>query len=228
MEKEAVDLLNLALMSMLMGAGGYGGMRLLKDLPDQAVPPEKPKNELNITLPSTRMPKLAETSAFNDYVVPTLTGLGGAGLGFFGASGIYERLKKKQIENQMSQVQQDYLNTLQQAHSKVAETNTPLIDNFIKGLISKVGEELQKSAYWGEGYVPTDFIQNQGTYGPIGQKAFEALTDNNIGHLTKATMALLAIGSTGAAYGIAKKMDQNRAESKEQSTLPTDVKLHVT
>lgn len=222
MDKEAVDYLNLALMSLLAGAGGYGGMRMLKDIPNEGLPPEKPKNELEITLPSARIPKMAAESV-SDILMPAVTGLGGAGLGFFGASSIYEAIKKKQMENQMKQVQQNYMNTLQQAHAKVAEMKTPLTDNFIKGLIAKTGAELEKS-----GWVDPSFVGNQHTVAPLMQGGFDAATDNDLGRMFKATMAALMLGGAGATYGIAKKMDANREENKIQSTLPTDVKLHVT
>jgi len=226
MEKDAVDLLNLALLSLLAGGGAYGGMRLAKDLPNEGKKPAKPTDQLDITLPASRMPKVAnDTTTIGSYFWPTVAGAGGLAGGFLGASSIYEHLKKKQLEKQMQQTQGDYMSALQQAHQKVASIQTPHTDKFLEGLFSKIGQVIEK-----EGWVQPEFL---GGEGPIDVLAHQTKNlgshffNSEPGKMTGAAMLLAALASGGATYGIAKKLDKDKEDIKNQSTLPTDVNLHI-
>jgi hypothetical protein len=218
------DLLHLALASLLTGGAGYAGMRFARDLPQVASVPEKPKNQLDITLPEARMPKMAnDESAFRAYVLPALVGGGGLTAGFTGASSLYEHFKRKQLEGHISDVEQNYLNALQQAHGKIA-SETPLIDNFLKGYITKCGEDLSKIANQVGMYnTPiSDIIQG------TGESAWDGFKGTTVGKAIIGGALLTLLGSAGATYGIGKRMDQNKAQTNMQTTLPTDIKVNVT
>lgn len=225
MDKEATDLLNLALLSLLSGAGGYGGMRLLKDLPNEGKQPQPTKNELDITLPAARFPKMANETSIGTYFWPAVVGLGGAAGGFYGASSIYEKIKQKQLEDELKSTNQDYMGALQQAHQKVASVQTPHTDALLEGLFTKIGQEIEKA-----GWVQPEFL---GSEGPIDvlkhqvRNAGNTFFDSDLGKITGAGMLLAALGAAGGTYGISKKMDNDREDLKSQSTLPTDIRLHV-
>ena len=226
MDKEATNLLNIALLSLLTGGGAYAGARGIKDLVAGNKPEEPDKNELNITLPSSRMPKVAnEETGIGSYFNPALTGVLGLTGGFMGASKLYEHIKKKQLDDQMKQTEQGYLKALQDAHTKVGSVQTPNTDAFLVGLIEKAGECLEKN-----GFVSTDFLGNEGVGDVIGHQSKNMLNSffgTEVGKMTGAAMLMSALASGGATYGIAKKLDNDKAKAKEQTTLPTDVKLHI-
>jgi hypothetical protein len=226
MDKEATDLLHLALLSLLTGGGAYAGARGIKDLMGDNKPAEPDKNELNITLPSSRLPKTAnDETSVGSYFTPALTGVLGLTGGFMGASKLYEHIKKKQLDNQMKQTEQGYLKALQDAHTKVGSVKTPNVDAFLSGLIEKAGEALEK-----EGFVTPEFLGNEGLGDVAGHQAKNMMNSffgTEVGKMTGAAMLMSALASGGATYGIAKKLDNDKEKAKEQTTLPTDVKLHI-
>lgn len=225
MDKEATDLLNLALLSLITGGGVYAGARGLKDL-SKGPEDEENKNELNITLPAARMPKTAEEdTSIGTYFNPAITGILGLTGGFMGASKLYEHLKKKQLDAEMDKTQKDYMSALQQAHTKVSSCKTPNVDSFLEGLINKAGEELSKTAY-----VTPEFLNGEGPADLVGHQTknlFSSFFDSDLGKMTGATMLLSALGSGAATYGIAKKMDNDKEKAKKQTNLPTDVRLSI-
>lgn len=226
MDKQATDLLNIALLSLLAGGGAYAGARGVKDLVNDHQQPEPDKNELNITLPASRVPKVAsEETSVGSYFNPAATGILGLAGGFMGASKLYEHLKKKQLDNEMQQTQQSYMKALQDAHTKVGSVSTPNIDNFFTAIIEKVGESLQKTALVDPSFLGSDGIGDFA--GNMGRKGFNAFFDTEVGKLTGAAMLMSALGSGAATYGIAKKLDNDKEKSKEQTSLPTDVRLHL-
>lgn len=229
MQKEATtDLLRLALLGMLTGGGAYGAMRLARDIPEAAKKPEKPKDQLNLTLPSARLGKQgnAPDAHFMDYLGPALGYGGGAVGGFMGASKLYEVFKKKQLEEDNKKVEAEYLKALQAAHQKVAETQTPLIDEFLKGVLTKAGEELKKESSFG-------FLPDMPTAGPIdtighlGQAGAEGFSKTRLGSAAIAAWLLAAMGSGGATYWLGKKMDKNKQENNQRTTLPSEIKLNA-
>jgi hypothetical protein len=230
MEKEALDLLNLALLSLITGGGAYAGMRGIKDLATEGKPAEKPKNELEITLPASRIPKMAsDETGVNSYFLPAVTGILGLGGGFMGASSLYEKIKKKHLENQLQNTEHDYLKTLEQARTKLGSIKTPATDAFLTGLFDAIGSGLKK-----EGFFDTSNTEFLGKDGPLATGANQikhmgnAFFDTEIGKMSGAAMLLTALLGGGATYGIAKKMDDDKENLKSQQNLPTDIRLHVT
>lgn len=239
MEKQSVDLLNLALLSLLTGAGTYAGGRGLHDLVNKNKPKEENPGTLNITLPEARLPKQASTG-IEDYIMPVLaSALGGAG-GFFGASGIYESYKKKQLNKQLSEVEKNYLDTLQQAHQKTAEAKTPHVDNFILGMLSKIGEALEKSpevmellqadTFTKRAWEATDFMGSEGITDALvhqTQNAKDSFFGTDLGKATAAAMLLTGMGGAGLTFSTARHLDSKDDDLKRKTTLPTDIRLHV-
>lgn len=239
MEKQSVDLLNLALLSLLTGAGTYAGGRGIHDLVNKNKPKEEDPSTLNITLPEARMPKHASASV-EDYISPILTGALGIGGGFFGASGLYEHFKKKQLKNQLSEVEKNYLNTLQQAHQKTAEAETPHVDNFILGMLSKIGEALEKHPEVLDilkkddinklAWESPDFMGSEGFTDALvhqTQNAKDSFFNTDLGKATAAAMLLTGMGGAGLTFSTARHLDNKDDDLKRKTTLPTDIRLHV-
>ena len=222
MDKAAnADLLRQALLGLLAGGGTYGALRLGREMGQAAQPPQKPKDELQITLPSSRMPKMGADAM--DYIAGPAAFLGAGAGGFLGASKLYEMLKKKQIANEQQGVEQNYLHTLQQAHQKTA-ASTPHIDKFLEGLIEKAGESLKKDAMFGVDFPSegvTDMVKHQ------GGNLLDSAAHSDIGSAGIAAWLAAALGTGGLTYGIAKNMDNNKKRNQERSQLPSEVRLNV-
>ena len=292
MEKQSVDLLNLALLSLLTGAGTYAGGRGIHDLVNKNTPKEEDPSTLNITLPEARMPKHASAaevaaqvkacekhmakfpnfdrdfharygkefdetnmslrsaektlypkhanSGVEDYIMPALTGALGIGGGFFGASSLYENYKKKQLKNQLTDVEQQYLNALQQAHQKTAEAKTPHVDNFIVGMFAKIGEALEKhpevvsllkqDSLSKQAWESPDFMGSEGFTDSIvhqAQNAKDSFFNTELGKATAAAMLLTGMGGAGLTFSTARHLDNKDDDLKRKTTIPTDIRLHV-
>jgi hypothetical protein len=219
MDKQANDMLRQALLGMLMGGGAYGGMRLLADMNNATKPPKKPKDELELTLPASRLPKVADDHSYMDYLAPMLAGSAGATGGFLGASKLYEMHRQKQLQEQQQKAEQEYMMSLQHAHSKVASVSTPCIDKFLEGLITKVGEEIAKEA---------NMFPDEDTFDIAGHqisKGLDSVAHSRVGSAGIAAWIAAALGAGGLTYGIARNMDRNKAKSNEQSTYPSEIRL---
>lgn len=229
MDKQAVDLLNLALLSLLAGGGTYAGARGIKDLAHEINPPKPETNELEITLPKSRMPQPPMKSKmgmeFSDMVATPIVAGGAAFGGFHLASKLYEKLKEKKLTAEKDKVEKDYLSTLMSAHSKVAESKTPYIDSFLDGLISKLGSEMEK-----EGYVSPDFATDGGITdvpGGLLSAGANKFMHSDMGKMTGAGMLLTALMGAGLTYGTAKKMTDKEDEREHKSNIPSDIRLRL-
>lgn len=223
MDKQAdTDILRHALLGMLMGGGAYGGLRLMHDISGAAQKPQKSKDELEITLPASRLPKTAAEAM--DYLAPFIASSAGATGGFLGASKLYELMKKKQMAHEQKQVEDQYMQTLQQAHQKVGSVQTPLIDKFLEGLITKVGEDLNKQGFMGPD-IPTEGITD--TIKHQGGKLLDSAAHSDLGAGIIAAWLGTALGAGGLTYSIARNMDKNKAKAKENSALPSEIRLNT-
>lgn len=234
MEKEATDLLRLALLGLLTGGGAYAGGRLISDMGRAASKPEKPKDELEITLPSSRLPKVAndEATTATDHLLKLLAFGGGATGGFVGASHLYDKFRQSQIKTQQQKVEDNYLKTLQQAHQKVAETQTPLIDQFLEGILSKTGEELQKQSFdlhaLKESLNTPIHSESLSTFAKTqGGNLMEGAANSGLGSSAIAAWLVGTLGAGGATYAIANRLDKQKQQSKAQTTLPQEINLRV-
>lgn len=227
MDTESSSLLHKALLGLLIGGGTYGGMRLLADIPKTFQKTEKPKSELELTLPAARMPKLAQDhSAIRDYLLPLLAWGGGGAAGFLGASKLYDIHQQNQLKKREQGVEDEYLRALQQAHQKVAALQTPNIDKFLEGLIEKTGEVLQKEALnFSDPGIPAEgigeFITNRAA------NVAHGVANTELGSAAIAAWLLGTLGTAGATYALANRMDQNKQKNKEQTMLPHDIRLNV-
>ena len=222
MNKEATDLLRLALQSVLTGSGAYAGLRLAHNMAEKASPPEKPKHELELSLPKDRL-KSAETSSVSDYVLPAIVGAGGAGAGFFGASKLYSHFKKKQLDKDTTEAEKGYMHTLQQAHQKTAEKATPYVDKFLMGMIAKVGELAAKEG--SNVNFPTEGLLDNAGHGVWN--AIRGAADTGVGHAAQAAALLTALTTGAGVYYIHDQMDRQKEQNKRNSTLPNDIKLNI-
>ena len=210
------QLLQLALASLLTGGGTYAGLRALRDLPSQGAEPEKPRNLLEITLPESRMPKLA-ADWLDDWLVPALVGGGGLVGGYAGTGAIYEAMKKKHIENQLKKTENEYMQTLQAANQKLGELKTPLTDQFLEGMLNKFAEEISKEATANSTHTGRDILSGW----------WDQFSHSDWGAPALAGLALTALLSGGATYHIANNLGKKQKEVKQQTTLPTDISLNV-
>ena len=208
---------------MLVGGGAYGAMRLANDIPKAITPQDKNRHQLDVTLPAARVPKTA--GAWDEYVAPALSMGGGAAAGFYGASSIYEHLKKKQMENQMKNVEQQYLSTLQKAHQKTASLNTPHVDKFIQGMISKIGYAAQ------DAFSHLANSESKVPWSELGRTelhdAGSGLLHSALGKLLLGAGALTGLGTAGSVFYIHNQADKQKEQNHRNSTLPTDVNLNV-
>jgi hypothetical protein len=233
------SLLNQALVSMLIGGGGYAALRGMHDL-SGASKPKPLDNEIELTLPSTRIPKekMAEgPSLLEDMVegakpfaLPVLAIGGGLYGGFRGASGIYNHFANKDIDNEKEQVKNDYLAALQRASTKVGSINTPNVDNFIGGLLDKIAEETGLLGYLGntvgKGIGDAAHKTWEGAKNMGSGLMHDAAKSEPVG-LVAGLASLLALGSGGATYYLANRMDQNKEDNNRKTTLPTEIRLNV-
>ena len=203
------QLLRSALIGLLGGGGLYAGMRLANDIPKASQPPQKPQNELEVPLPQSRM---KQGGWQDEMLAPTLTGVGGAAVGFGGAAAIYDHLKRKALEKQLAEQEKGYMHTLQQANSKLANVkDTPNVDMFLEGMLNKVAEGIGS-------------LDGEGIFG-AGKSLAEAGANSHVGGSLLTALALLSLGTGGATFGIAKKMDAQKQQAKSQSTFPDQVNI---
>lgn len=240
------QIIQASLASLLIGGGAYSGMRGLRDIKGPPVP-EPGANELEITLPSSKVPKpnmlqhnkiaedpsITETLARNagGYMLPLLGIGGGAYAGFQGASKIYDHFENKNIEAEQEKAKQSYLASLQRASVKVGSIKTPNLDNFLSGYIDKVANEEPGFAEqaWsatkgeiGNGISNAwDFITRK------AQQGSQMVAEQPITGMTAALGGLGTLGVAGATSYLAHRMDQNKEEAKRKTQLPTEIRLNV-
>ncbi len=206
-----------------MGGGAYGGMRLLHDMGDAAKKPSPPKDELQLTLPSARIPKTAEENSPLNYLLPLLASGGGMAGGWMGASSLYDNHRQKKLKEEQDEVEKQYMHTLQQAHNKVASLQTPLVDKFLEGVITKAGEQMKEAFGWGD--LPSEGIGD--TIKHQGSNMIHGAANSELGSAAIATWLAAAMGTGGLTYGIARNMDKNKQKNRESTTLPQDIRLNV-
>lgn len=239
MQKKAdSNYLNMALASLLTGGGIYAGARALKDLNTTLNPTDPTQNELNITLPKSRIPKKVDVGGVDkyanamvdwlnggmEYLAPTAIGAGGVYAGFKGAQGIHSAIKNKSINDEQEAAKQEYLKSLQMAAHKTAsyKADTPNVDAFIRGIVEKQANAL------------TEDWSIMDSLGGIGKSVGEGAKylGNKFIHSEPGKLSAAAVmGTTGASalatYYLANRMDRNKAEAQNKSNIPTEVKLHV-
>lgn len=248
------ELLNTALVSLLVGGGTYAGLRGIRDIGG----PPKPKtldNELEITLPSSRVPKppanqgikyanegfdpnadrsITEILARNaaDWSLPVVAGAGGLYGGFRGASALYDHFQNRQIDKEKDEVKNNYITALQHAGTKVGSVNTPNVDKFLEACIDKRAEDGILS---GLGHLAglagagvKDIAHNVYESGKDGanQAMKDAAGSAPVG-LMAGTAALLGLGTMGTTYYLANRLDENKEEAKRKSNIPTEIRLNV-
>lgn len=233
-------LLNTALVSLLIGSGSYSALRGLQDL-SGASKPKPLDNELEITLPSSRVPpkeKFAEDPNVgltllenaSKYALPILAG--GAGLygGFKGTSGLYDYFANKEIDNDKEKVKADYLKALQHANTKVGSISTPNVDAMIGGVMDKLAglgdvfDHAGKSLWAAGGETAKSGWEGIKS---LGHKGLNEVAGSDPVGLTAGVAALLALGSGGATYYLANRMDQNKEENSRKTNIPTEVRLNI-
>ena len=128
------------------GGGAFALGALLNELRRQQAGEEQrkrqqlPPNALVIDLP--RQAKAAEEKFYKQasgmlegLVDHTLSAAVGAPLGFMGTKMLYDKYKKNQTDQEISDANVKYLRALQALQQKSAETKTPLVDNFCKSAV---------------------------------------------------------------------------------------------
>jgi hypothetical protein len=228
-------LLSLAVKSLMAGGGAYAGLRYMDTLRNASTQPQKDKNELEITLPAARMPKMG---GYEEYLYPALVGGLGAAGGFQGASALYEHIKKKQIADKLKEVENNYLTALSQAHQKIGSVNTPHIDKFLTGFITKLAGPLDflKNFYPEEGFIEgaKRLLPGEVPSAGIGahmhggiKNLYDGIAGTTLGKAGLASAIITALIGGGASYHIANNMDKAKNEANRQTTLPTEIKLNV-
>lgn len=243
------QLIQTALASLLVGGGTYGAMRGIRDIGGPPAPVPN-SNELEITLPSSKVPKpmlqhnkvanapedpnasIMEILARNAsrFALPALAVGGGLYGGFQGASKVYDHFENKNIESEQEKAKQQYLQSLQKASVKVGSIQTPHVDKFLNGFIEKFAEQpgfLQKflSASFGE-------AKNLGGEGLDAAGSLANEVGRNVAgtDLTGLALAAAGLGTLGVAGGtsyLAHRMDQNKEDAKRKTQLPTEIRLNV-
>lgn len=229
--KTANDNMQLLLMSLLGGGGAYAGARGLKDMSKLLHPDEKPKNELQITLPAARLPKTAGfAEAFNEIILPGAAVGGGLIGGFQGASSIFEKLKKKQIDKELKESEQDYLSSLGKVRSKVASVATPNIDAFVEGIFEKCGEEMIKAGFENI-FAKPDFLGKENLLDAASGQVtnlVKGVGDTEVGKWLMAGMMAAGLGTAGLTYSTAKKLDGRKDKEDASGAFPNEVRLNIT
>lgn len=228
------DLLRLAILGLLTGGGTYGAMRLGHDITTESQEPPKPKDQLQLTLPQSRVKQANEAGGYispGQYLGALLAMGGGAAGGFVGASSIYNHFRNKQLDDEIHTHEKDYLSTLerarQQASMKVASANTPNVDAFLQGIIEKIGEDgigFAKEAMFGVD-IPSESVGEFAKH--RAANLYDSAKNTNLGSALMATWLALAGGGAGLTYWMGKKLDNQKAQNKAESTLPQEVKLNL-
>lgn len=236
------SLLNTALVSLLIGGGGYSALRGINDL-SGANKPKPLDNEIEITLPSSRVPKEkigAEEGFLNTLmqnanqstILPALAVGGGLYGGFRGASALYDHFANKDIDNEKEEVKNNYLAALQKANTKVGSLDTPNVDSFIGGLLDKIAQEDEVGLLGLLAGTAGDKLKSVGQQAWDGAKGLGNATMNSLAKsepagLAAGAMGLLGLGAAGTTYYLANRMDQNKEEANRKTNLPTEIRLNV-
>lgn len=241
------QLLHTALASLLVGGGTYAGMRGIRNL-THGNKPFKAENELEVTLPSSRIPKPNQNKYANDgdldnqslwsvignsaarSALPIAVGAGSLYAGFRGASGIYDHFQNKQIDEDKEKVKTDYLKALHHAGTKVGSVNTPFVDKFIEGCIDKVGGSnlLANGLRWlKEGPVGGSVSSAWDGVKDGFNSAAKGAVNSEAGSIGLGAMALLGAGAAGTTYYLANRMDENKEEARRKTNIPTEIRLNV-
>lgn len=215
--------LGIALLSLLTGAGTYAGLRGYRAINETLNPVDPTPNQLDLTLPKSRVPKVAgfgewiDNSA--DIAAPVAIGAAGLYGGFKGAQGIHSYMQNKELDEQREHVKQQYLAALQRAATKTAseEPSTPIIDNVINGFLDKKAEEFLQQKF-------NDFV---GGIKNVGERTGNAVLGSDAAGYLGGGMMLTGGAAALATYYLANRLDKNKAEANNKSQIPTEVKLHV-
>ena len=243
------QLIQTALASLLVGGGTYGAMRGMRDIGGPPAP-EPNANELEVTLPSSKVPKpmlqhnkvaetVEDTSNMSPgqlllqgglkYGLPALAVGGGLYGGFQGASKLYDHFEGKKIEDSQEQAKQQYLQALQRASVKVGSLNTPNVDKFLTGFIEKVGEQGVLGniarAIGGEAQAAGKKLLD--LFGDGVHNSSKWMANQDLTGLTMAGVGLGTLGVAGGTSYLAHRMDQNKEDAKRKTQLPTEIRLNV-
>lgn len=242
------SLLNTALVSLLIGGGSYAGLRGLHDITGANKQPPVDNSELEITLPSSRIPKGGQHNQFDKYAadgaapddsilsllaqnaskyaLPVMAGGAGLYAGFRGSSALYDHFENKSIDADKERVKNDYLKALQKANVKIGTLATPNVDSLIDGLLSKTAifDHLLDAAKHGAQDTGKAAIEGVGNMLHSGGQA--VAKSEPVG-LVAGLSALLALGSGGATYYLANRMDSNKEEANKKSSIPSEIRLNV-
>lgn len=216
------DTLKKALLGVLMGSGAYGGLRLLKNIPQQYAPvQEDGHDQIYVNLPKERFKTAAAPELYNasDIVMPVLSLLGGTAGGYAAAAGTYQKYQDKQINARLQKAEKEYLDTLEKIRQKQASTTkTPEVDNIIKGVVDTLKTDLTKTAFFTGVDIPST--------SPVDAVAdtFNNVTrGSRTGSALKALWTLMALGGAGATYGISRRIDSANKRKQERQELPYEV-----
>ncbi len=228
-KKADVDYLKLALISALTGAGTYGLARGTRSAHELMSPPKGPENELSITLPKAKMPpkqegfqvdKYASLQEFLSgslgYAAPAMVAGAAGYTGFKGLQGLHSRFRNKALDEEQAKAEQEYMQALQHAAQKTAAAkDTPLVDNFISGMLK-------------QGWSATNIISGIGDHAKETLKQVgDGLANTEAGHLTGGALMGTAGLSALATYYLANRMDRVKEEANSKANIPTEVKLNV-
>ena len=147
-------------MSVLGGAGGYAGLRLLRDMMQQVHPPKHETNSVKLMLPNpiqgvpeAPIPQSTDKMAVDldsleqqapEWWQNPLAVATGVPVGFLGAKGLYDHFQASQEQHKVDAAKKQYMAQLiaaQAGNQKIAE-ETPFIDSCCEAAAS----ELTKSA----------------------------------------------------------------------------------
>lgn len=256
--KKQADWQGALLGSAAVGGGSFALGQLVQELMREKSRQEDakrrmtaPDNTLVVDLPRGMQQKISEeqqelSASFikeaGDLLNTSMALIGGAPLGYMGTKALYDKWKKKQMDDEIAVSNQKYLQALQ-AIGKSAE-NTPALDSFCTGVVEKMEKEagiLQKlTAAAGklkplmQGKAAEPYIRGSALAGLGGTAVYKDYISKapqpkslieetlNSGQDTLSIIAALAALTSG---GLMLHGAQNK-EEKSKSKLPSSVALN--
>lgn len=219
--------LNLALLGLLTGAGTYAGLRGYRNITNQAAKPQQDANTLEVTLPKSKIPTGVDKEGSDflenslNVVLPGASAIAGMYGGFKGMQGLNSYFANNAVDAEKEKVKKEYLAALQRVANKTAAAaeETPLVDSFIMGLISK---KATQTDMW------DNLAHSMGTTVKGGlNQASDSMLNSDLAKYIGGGGIGLAGASALATYYLANRIDKNKAEAQRKTNIPTEIKLNV-
>lgn len=228
-----------------LGAGTFSAMRLISDsLRNLKRKEEAKKRTIQLDLPLPQIENIEKVSSGPLNLIPNseemkkfLYGVGGFGGGLIGTKALYDMYKRKQLEKETEEANNEYTTTLKNFNTKRASIKTPILDIVCEG-ISALLEKDAGSIGFGTGMVGLAGAAGMG-YNYLKQQkhpelvaaqtADETHFENTTNGYTKDVKNVFNAVAGAVMLGVAARMYQTKRKRDAKATMgeyPTNVEIN--